>query len=704
MRDKSKFSGPATPAGGTALLRVITFGMSLLFAWETPSFAQVPGGELMTPSMSGTFVTIISAIGGETNVTVTPSVCSPPAQTTLVMSVAEAEARLTPALNACVQYMNNQLRATPSGAACQFQPMVVGSWLDDGNPPPNSSGAGFGGEITSPSHESDLFGMTVCGTETTETVLEALVVASFQWWWCPPGLFPVVPFPQCSTSPQPQLGVALLDPIADTLASGSTLVSNTAQLASASHVVQGVAADSATQVLVRVESSSSAITPGDQIQLTLSDENGPSANGAASGYLTSLPANGPDSRLTGGVITVTAVDNGSGAAVAFAVYHAPTDFVRTGNVTDPTVKIRSVSVRVTDETTRATTTQTVSIVRPPVVLVHGLWGSPNDFDGADGGLFGLQDSRLFFLEYARYDGSIGISASDPAYPASDGTSSHPLSAKVSALGFKSGATTILPQLQNVIKAYKVVALLLAGAGSGSIAAVQADIVGHSMGGNVTRALPQLSQYAVQDTYNLGYVHKLITLDTPHLGAPLAAAFLSSSNSCVRRTLAFVNLYAFNSVTSNSGSFISGAAGDLATGSQALKATHSGTGMIPTAMIGAQLSTAQLNKTGSSGEGQAISFFCGFVLSNPLALSLSPLAWPTVAGDPSDGIVPLSSQFDGDLSYSNATNGFLAVHSKGARDLGFGGATILDQASLAPAEVINLLNTPVSNSTIFEEKP
>ena len=521
-------------------------------------------------------------------------------------------------------------------------------------------------------------------------------------------LYPILALPLvgCSGIPAPPLAVKLVDPIADALASGAGLVSNAAQLAAASHIVQGVAADSATQVLVRVESSSSTITAGDQIQLTLSDENGPSSDGAGAGYLTSLPANGPDSRLTGGVITVTAVDNGSGAAMAFAVYHAPTDFVRTGNVGDPTVKLRAVTIGTSDTRTgTAAPTQTISIVRPPVVLVHGLFGSPNDFNGADGGLFGLPESKLFTLEYARYDGSIGISASDPTY-INPGTLSHPVSAKVNTLGFKLGATTILPQIQNVIKAYKVAALVLAGQGgdSGPIAAVQADVVGHSMGGNVTRTLPQLSEYAAQDTYNLGYVHKLITLDTPHLGAPLAAALLSSSNSCVRSTLALVNLYAFNSVTSNSGSFVSGAAGDLATGSQALKATHSGAGMIPTGMIGGQLSTAQLNSTGSSGEGQIISLFCGFVLSNPLALSLSPLAWPTVVGDPSDGIVPLSSQFDGDLSYSNATNGFLAVHSKGARDLGFGGATILDQASLAPAEVIKLLNTPVSNSAVFEEKP
>ena len=521
-------------------------------------------------------------------------------------------------------------------------------------------------------------------------------------------LYPILALPVagCSGIPSPPLAVELIDPIADNLASGAGLVSNSAQLAAASHVVQGVAADNATQVLVRVESSGSTITAGDQIQLTLSDENGPSSDGAGAGYLTSLPANGPDSRLTGGVITVTAVDNGSGAAMAFAVYHAPTDFVRTGNVSDPTVKIRAVTIGTSDTRTGTTApTQTISIVRPPVVLVHGIWGSPNDFNGADGGLFGLQDSGLFTLEYARYDGSIGIAASDPTY-VSGGTLSHPVSARVSALGFKSGATTILPQIQNVIKEYKVVALLLAGQGAtpGPIAAVQADIVAHSMGGDVTRTLPQLSEYAVQSTYNLGYVHKLITVDTPHRGTPLASALLSSSNACVRTLLTFDNRYAFNSVTSSSGAFINGATGDLATGSQALNGIHSGSIMIPTAMIGGQMTDAQQNGAGKNAAGQAVFDFCGLALSNPLALSLSALAWPTVVGDPSDAIVPLSSQVDGELSYSSFTNTFIAVHSAGAEALGFGGPAILDRASQAPAEVINLLNTPVSNSAVFEEKP
>ena len=504
--------------------------------------------------------------------------------------------------------------------------------------------------------------------------------------------------------------VALFDPIADNLASGAGLVSSPTQLAAASHVVAGVAADSATQVLVQVP----GVNSGDPIQLTLSDENGISSDGVGAGYLTALPADGMDSRTSAGVIIVTAVAAGSGA-YAFADYHAPSDFVRAGNNTDPTVKVRSVTIGVTDSTTGTTTTQTVSIVRPPVILVHGLWGTPSDFSGADGGVLGaLESSGLFTVSFGRYDNSgMGISSSNPTYNVPGVT---PLGASGNALGFQFGAQTVLPQIVGFINAYKTVALILAaGPGSGPIAAVQADIVAHSMGGNVTRMLPQLAEYAIQNTFNIGYVHKLITIDTPHQGAKLAAALLNPSNSCVESMLAVGGNYSFSSVVTSDGRYINGAMGDLQPGSNALVATHTGNNVIPTAMIGAQMTTAQLNGAGTTGSGRVVRIICS-TLSNPLAIELTPLYWPDVAGsatDPSDAVVPLSSQFDGEQATYPVANPAVAVygiHSKGPEQLGFLPPTVLDQASCAgqtscaPTEVINLLNTPVSTTTVFEAKP
>ncbi|HUE10696.1 MAG TPA: hypothetical protein VMQ54_07145, partial [Steroidobacteraceae bacterium] len=88
----------------------------------------------------------------------------------------------------------------------------------------------------------------------------------------------------------------------------------------------------------------------------------------------------------------------------------------------------------------------------------------------------------------------------------------------------------------------------------------------------------------------------------------------------------------------------------------------------------------------------------------MALSLNAATWPSVVGAESDAIVPWASQFDGQTAYSTSANTFQAVHSLGAEALGFGAPSILDQASSAPAEVLILLNTPVSSTAIFEEKP
>lgn len=54
-----------------------------------------------------------------------------------------------------------------------------------------------------------------------------------------------------------------------------------------------------------------------------------------------------------------------------------------------------------------------------------------------------------------------------------------------------------------------------------MAVVQADVVAHSMGGDIARVMPTVTGFANQTNYGLGPVHKLITIGTPHQGSPLA---------------------------------------------------------------------------------------------------------------------------------------------------------------------------------------
>jgi pimeloyl-ACP methyl ester carboxylesterase len=510
------------------------------------------------------------------------------------------------------------------------------------------------------------------------------------------------------------LTVSLLDPVPMYVGEAgiNSDVDSLAALASVPQTVTGVAADGAAKVVVRV-SVGNATGP---ITLRLSDEDGPTTDSPGAGYLTALPDNGSNSGATGGQITVNARNNGSGPATAFAVYHAPQDFVRVGVGADRGAATRTVSIQAVENGSSGT--QSVRIVRPPVVLIHGIWGGNNDWYGPNGndGLYQtLQSVGSLTISFGQYDSPFILFTSVPSYSAILPTIFG------NSLGFMYGATAVLPQIQQAVSNYKQ---------AKAVAAVRADIVAHSMGGDVVRTLPQVSGFLDPYNYNLGVVHKLITIGTPHQGSPLATGLLQANNSCVRTLLAYNGLYAFSSVDPLFGATINGGIGDLQAAqaatsttpaiaaSAAIVAFHNGSAIIPTAMIGSQLSSGQLATAGSGLIGKVLTALCGApigiispVPSDPLALALNPAGWPTLfvstanPGGASDGIVSLSSEFDGESTYAVGLPFVIpnAVHSSAAESLGFGPPGELDQASGVPGDVFRLLNTPVSSS-VFEAKP
>ena len=368
------------------------------------------------------------------------------------------------------------------------------------------------------------------------------------------------------------------------------------------------------------------------------------------------------------------------------------------------------------------------IIRPPVILIHGLWASPADWGNfsplfSNAGLATV-DSR-FVLDLVDYseppkdenDQPITIVSSTPDYsslPAGQGTSVL-LNAQANSLGFQFNAPAVLRQITDWIGQFK------AGANtqSDSVAAVQADIVAHSMGGNITRTLP-LQQSALQVdpsknflsvlNFDQGVVHKLITIDTPHLGSPLATQLLQSQNSCVANLLALANKPAFGSVQAltSTGSFtVSGAVGDLVDSpqSQALKNTNNPSQpSIPvrTALIAGTANGTNWSTLATDGTATFIRATCGTAASNPLANNLTPDAWPSIFGDQSDAIVGLNSQLDG----LNADPGSVFdgnVHSPGIEKLGFAGPSVTDSGP-APMQVITLLNTPVASALFHRLNP
>lgn len=174
-----------------------------------------------------------------------------------------------------------------------------------------------------------------------------------------------------------------------------------------------------------------------------------------------------------------------------------------------------------------------------------------------------------------------------------------------------------------------------------------------------------------------------------------------------------NLLVFGSARLNSGTSYDGAIGDLqgdingtpSSLSPGLKAIQSPSSvMIPTAMIGASMSQTQLGAVDASSHADFIRKSCGSSVANdPLAVNLTSAGWPTIVGGESDAIVPLNSQFAGNIGHAAFPPGS-EVHSPGTEGLGFAGPSELDDITVIGPEVLQLLNTPVDNQTVFVSLP
>ena len=61
--------------------------------------------------------------------------------------------------------------------------------------------------------------------------------------------------------------------------------------------------------------------------------------------------------------------------MAFAVYTAPADFVRP-DTNDSTLASRNINIQIQSLTNGGARTVPVTIVRPPLALIHGIWSGP----------------------------------------------------------------------------------------------------------------------------------------------------------------------------------------------------------------------------------------------------------------------------------------------------------------------------------------
>lgn len=535
---------------------------------------------------------------------------------------------------------------------------------------------------------------------------------------------------------------ALIDPIPDLLNS-AVVTTDGDLLASLGRGVVGVGADGVTQVVVRVF----ATAPGQQFTLSIRNDHAPSTISASANEDGALGLPGGQV-FSQSQITATSQNTNAGPA-AFAIYRAPLDFARASGTyptksfncpiytfppfqnDDGELACRLVNIQVQGPT--GTLLVPVQILRPPVLAVHGLWSNSSSFanfftTGVDPSGQPIDDSR-FSVEFVNYDKPVGnfVASTFPAY-SSEVTSK----IRANSLGFDYNAAIVKQKLDDRLSRFKNGLNPI----SGPVAAVQADVVAHSMGGVITRTLAlSANDYLHKDNYAAGYLHKVITIATPHLGSPLAIQLTDDQNSCIRGLLAsgkdpkvslsLAVLEGDPSLPNDINQPVSGAIGDLAGdglgGSLSLSLENIMTPaqpQIPVAFVSGIVNPANLDSLDSSPTAIVIRSACltnvgtnqnPILVGDPLVLNLTSTFWPNVFnGFPSDAVVPLTSQLDQlngtPTTIVPSTSMFSGVlHSPGIEDLGFSPPSLLDCCDV-PLQVINLLNTPVTDSVFNLTNP
>jgi hypothetical protein len=148
----------------------------------------------------------------------------------------------------------------------------------------------------------------------------------------------------------------------------------------------------------------------------------------------------------------------------------------------------------------------VAIVRPPLELIHGIWSGPQTWK-----YFGVRANKQFTPLTG--DQRFKVFLIDYEDTNSDGF----------AVNADSVKQDILNDLFDFTHGKNLQSI--------AVAAVQVDIVAHSMGGDIARTIVTRPYYLSGNNYQQGLIHKLITIDTPHLGSAFANRLYNSNRLC-----------------------------------------------------------------------------------------------------------------------------------------------------------------------------
>ena len=270
---------------------------------------------------------------------------------------------------------------------------------------------------------------------------------------------------------------SLLDPNPSLIEKDGKLINNINLAASLTTYRNGTIADGVSKLILIIDSKSS-------LQFSINDTK---PDNLTNGTLSSLSQS---SNVSNSTASDSPQNISNGKSVVAAAYTSPDSFDQDAG------SKRTINVNVSDPNNLATTLLEIPIhlYRPPVVLIHGLWGNSVNTWVKTKFTYELT-KKGFIYAFADY-GEHNSETFDPD--------------AIKKIG-NYGIDSIRNTINYILNVYHYF----------SIAASQADIVAHSMGGLMARGFVQQDDYKRKENYMKGSIHRLITIGTPHLGGPLS---------------------------------------------------------------------------------------------------------------------------------------------------------------------------------------
>ncbi len=275
----------------------------------------------------------------------------------------------------------------------------------------------------------------------------------------------------------------------------------------------GVAADGVARIYLKISKVNSSGPSISNVNITLSDNLSSIGNRILGKVMRATNTTSYDLEANNANAT-TISNNIPGQSDYWFWYVAPDDFVRVGSndmIDDERFINANVTVNFSDGSI-SSTVKIIEIVRPPLVMVHGIWGDSHTWNNLPNSLNGLfvSDSRFFVRKAVNLYTNYGY--------------------------FTANARSLLGLRPSVLEAHvpntynfnqSIIGQIYNLRFDNRFAANQIYFLSHSMGGCIARTIIHdfaplyYSGFGSYHSYDKGFINRLVTLDSPHFGAPIA---------------------------------------------------------------------------------------------------------------------------------------------------------------------------------------